>query len=78
MTFYTWFYIENLTNCKEQSRMADSSQFSPLNTQSDQLHVGPISWVSSVFIPAFIANIGKYIFLKYDRQSFRSIYSSFL
>ena len=42
--------------------MADSSQFSPLNTLSDQL--GPNSWVSSVFIPAFIANIGKYFFLE--------------
>ena len=51
--------------------MADSSQFSPLNTLSDQQ--GPNSWVSSVFIPAFIANIGKYFFLKYDRQSFKSI-----
>ena len=51
--------------------MADSSQFSPLNTLSDQL--GPNSWVSSVFIPAFIANIGKYFFLKYDQQSFKSI-----
>ena len=52
-------------------QMADSSQFSPLNTLPDQL--GPNSWVSSVFIPAFIANIGKYFFLKYDRQSFKSI-----
>ena len=51
--------------------MAESSQFSPLNTLSDQL--GPNSWVSSVFIPAFIANIGKYFFLKYDQQSFKSI-----
>ena len=51
--------------------MAESSQFSPLNTLSDQL--GPNSWVSSVVIPAFIANIGKYFFLKYDRQSFKSI-----
>ena len=38
-------------------QMADSSQFSPLTTLSEQL--GPNSWVSSVFIPAFIANIGK-------------------
>ena len=53
------------------SQMADSSQFSPLNTLSDQLV--PNSWVSSVFILAFIANIGKYFFLKYDRQSFKSI-----
>ena len=53
------------------SSMADSSQFSPLNALSDQL--GPNSSVSSVFIPAFIANIGKYFFLKYDRQSFKSI-----
>ena len=45
--------------------MADSSQFSPLNTLLDQL--GPNSWVSSVFIPAFIASIGKHFFLKYDR-----------
>ena len=51
--------------------MADSSQFSPLNTLSEQQ--GPNSWVSSVFIPAFIANIGNYFFLKYDRQSFKSI-----
>ena len=51
--------------------MAESSQFSPLNTLSDQL--GPNSWVSSVFIRAFIANIGKYFFLKYDWQSFKSI-----
>ena len=44
--------------------MGDSSQFSPLTTLSEQL--GPNSWVSSVFIPAFIANIGKHFFLKYD------------
>ena len=42
--------------------MADSSQFSPLTTLSEQL--GPNSWVSSVFIPAFIANIGKHFFLE--------------
>ena len=39
--------------------MANSSQFSPLNTLSDQL--GPNSWVSSVFIIASNANIGKKI-----------------
>ena len=38
--------------------MGDSSQFSPLTTLSEQL--GPNSWVSSVFIPAFIAKIGKH------------------
>ena len=38
--------------------MANSSQFSPLNTLSDQL--GPNSWVSSVFIIVFNANIGKH------------------
>ena len=37
--------------------MGDSSQFSPLTTLSEQL--GPNSWVSSVFISAFIANIGN-------------------
>ena len=47
--------------------MADSSQFSPLTTLSEQL--GPNSWVSSVFIPAFIANIGKHFFLKYEYQN---------
>ena len=31
------------------------------------------SWVSSVFIPAFIANIGKHFFLKYDYQNSKSI-----
>ena len=51
--------------------MADSSQFSPLTTLSEQL--GPNSWVSSVFIPAFIANIGKLFFLKYDYQHSKSI-----
>ena len=51
--------------------MADSSQFSPLTTLSEQL--GPNSWVSSVFIPAFIANIGKHFFLKYDYQNSKSI-----
>ena len=39
----------------ESMLMGDSSQFSPLTTLSEQL--GPNSWVSSVFIPAFIANI---------------------
>ena len=52
-------------------KMADSSQFSPLTTLSEQL--GPNSWVSSVFIPAFIANIGKYFFRKYDYQNSKSI-----
>ena len=51
--------------------MGDSSQFSPLNTLSEQL--GPNSWVSSVFIPAFIANIGKHFFLKYDSEYSKSI-----
>ena len=51
--------------------MGDSSQFSPLTTLSEQL--GPNSWVSSVFIPAFIANIGKHFFLKYDSEYSKSI-----
>ena len=51
--------------------MGDSSQFSPLTTLSEQL--GPNSWVSSVFIPAFIANIGKLFFLKYDSEYSKSI-----
>ena len=51
--------------------MADSSQFSPLTTLLEQL--GPNSWVSSVFIPVFIANIGKHFFLKYDYQNSKSI-----
>ena len=51
--------------------MADSCQFSPLTTLSEKL--GPNSWVSSVFIPAFIANIGKHFFLKYDYQNSKSI-----
>ena len=51
--------------------MADSSQFSPLTTLSEQL--GPNSSVFSVFIPAFIANIGKHFFLKYDYQNSKSI-----
>ena len=51
--------------------MADSSQFSPLTTLSEQL--GPNSWVSSVIIPAFIPNIGKHFFLKYDYQNSKSI-----
>ena len=44
--------------CMVAKVMGDSSQFSPLTTLSEQL--GPNSWVSSVFIPAFIANIGKH------------------
>ena len=55
----------------EYPSMADSSQFSPLTTLSEQL--GPNSWVSSVFIPAFIANIGTLFFLKYDYQNSKSI-----
>ena len=51
--------------------MGDSSQFSPLTTLSEQQ--GPNSWVSSVFIPAFIANIGKHFFLKYDSEYSKSI-----
>ena len=51
--------------------MGDSSQFSPLTSLSEQL--GPNSWVSSVFIPAFIANIGKHFFLKYDSEYSKSI-----
>ena len=51
--------------------MGGSSQFSPLTTLSEQL--GPNSWVSSVFIPAFIANIGKHFFLKYDSEYSKSI-----
>ena len=51
--------------------MGDSSQFSPLTTLSEQL--GPNSWVSSVFIPSFIANIGKHFFLKYDSEYSKSI-----
>ena len=51
--------------------MGDSSQFSPLNTLSEQL--GPNSWVSSDFIPAFIANIGKHFFLTYDSNYSKSI-----
>ena len=51
--------------------MGDSSQFSPLTTLSEQL--GPNSWVSSVFIPAFIANIGRHFFLKYDSEYSKSI-----
>ena len=51
--------------------MGDSSQFSPLTTLSEQL--GPNSWVSSVFIPFFIANIGKQFFLKYDPEYSKSI-----
>ena len=51
--------------------MGDSSQFSPLTTLSEQL--GPNSWVSSVFIPAFIANIGKHFVLKYDSEYSKSI-----
>ena len=51
--------------------MGDSSQFSPLTTLSEQL--GPNSWVSSVFIPAFIANIGKHFFLKYFSEYSKSI-----
>ena len=51
--------------------MGDSSQFSPLTTLSEQ--IGPNSWVSSVFIPAFIANIGKHFFLKYDSEFSKSI-----
>ena len=52
--------------------MADNSQFSPLTTLSEQ-QLGPNSWVSSVFIPAFIANIGKHFFLKYDYQNSKSV-----
>ena len=68
---------EKLLKCKtpaldeKSGTMADSSQFSPLTTLSEQL--GPNSWVSSVFIPAFIANIGKHFFLKYDYQNSKSI-----
>ena len=51
--------------------MGDSSQFSPLTTLSEQL--GPNSWVSSVFIPAFIVNIGEHFFLKYDSEYSKSI-----
>ena len=51
--------------------MGNSSQFSPLTTLSEQL--GPNSWVSSVFIPAFIANIGKHFFLKHDSEYSKSI-----
>ena len=51
--------------------MGDSSQFSPLTTLSEQL--GPNSWVSSVLIPAFIANIGKHFFSKYDSEYSKSI-----
>ena len=51
--------------------MGDSSQFSPLTTLSEQL--GPNSWVSSVFIPAFIASIGKHFFLNYDSEYSKSI-----
>ena len=68
-TIYT---IENLLACSYmQPGMGDSSQFSPLTTLSEQL--GPNSWVSSVFIPAFIANIGKHFFLKYDSEYSKSI-----
>ena len=38
--------------------MADSSQFSPLHTLSDQSD--PNIWVSSVFIIALNANIEQY------------------
>ena len=58
-------------HCQLKSTMGDSSQFSPLTTLSEQL--GPNSWVSSVFIPAFIANIGKHFFLKYDSEYSKSI-----
>ena len=54
-------YISSISCIK-----ADSSQFSPLTTLSEQL--GPNSWVSSVFIPAFIANIGKHFFLNSEFQ----------
>ena len=64
--------------------MGDSSQFSPLTTLSEQQ--GPNSWVSSVFMPAFFANIGKHFFLKYDSEnipnqfktSYFIIFSTFL
>ena len=42
-------------NALAQPQFSDSSQFSPLNTLSDQL--GPHRWVSSVFITDFNANI---------------------
>ena len=61
-----WFGLTELNKT-----MGDSSQFSPLATLSAQL--GPNSWVSSVFIPAFIANIGKHFFLKYDSEYSKSI-----
>ena len=56
---------------ERMNTMGDSSQFSPLTTLSEQL--GPNSLVSSVFIPAFIANIGKHFFLKYDSEYSKSI-----
>ena len=63
------FYVQEYR--KAQPAMGDSSQFSPLTTLSEQ--IGPNSWVSSVFIPAFIANIGKHFFLKYDSEFSKSI-----
>ena len=69
--FKVCFNPRKITYVLLKPSMADSSQFSPLTTLSEQL--GPNSWVSSVFIPAFIANIGKLFFLKHDYQNSKSI-----
>ena len=42
----------------DENLLLNSSQFSPLNTLSDQL--GPNSWVTSVFIIVFNANIDEH------------------
>ena len=65
ITFDEIIFVQKLLS------MGNSSQFSPLTTLSEQL--GPNSWVSSVNIPAFIANIGKHFFLKYDSEYSKSI-----
>ena len=74
--FYNLMQMEVFFSSKKRislvsTAMGDSSQFSPLTTLSEQL--GPNSWVSSVFIPAFIANIGKHFLLKYDSEYSKSI-----
>ena len=70
-SLHAWFQTQSRVLAVASSSMGDRSQFSPLTTLSEQL--GPNSWVSSVFIPAFIANIGKHFFLKYYPEYSKSI-----